>query len=78
MWNRISYKLIVATAGVAFAIITVFAYLMLDAQRRQLLAEVEEEPPQVILLERYQILSKVSQGGFGKVYRCKDLQTNDE
>ena len=41
MWNRISFKLIVATGGVAFAIITVFAYLILDAQQRQLLSELE-------------------------------------
>ena len=41
MWKRISYKLIAATGGVAFAIIAVFAYLMLDAHRQQLLAEVE-------------------------------------
>ncbi len=47
MWNRISYKLIAATGGVAFAIITVFAYLMLDAQRRQLLAEVERNANQL-------------------------------
>jgi two-component system NtrC family sensor kinase len=47
VWNRISYKLIVATGGVAFAIITVFAYLMLDAQRRQLLAEVERNANQL-------------------------------
>jgi len=47
MWNRISYKLIVATGGVAFVIIAVFAYLMLDAQRRQLLAEVERNANQL-------------------------------
>jgi two-component system NtrC family sensor kinase len=47
VWNRISYKLIVATGGVAFAIITVFAYLMLDAQRQQLLAEVERNANQL-------------------------------
>jgi two-component system NtrC family sensor kinase len=47
VWNRISYKLIVATGGVAFVIITVFAYLMLDAQRRQLLAEVERSANQL-------------------------------
>jgi two-component system NtrC family sensor kinase len=45
--NGISYKLIVATCGVAFAIIAVFAYLMLDAQRRQLLAEVERSANQL-------------------------------
>ncbi len=47
MWNRISVKLIVATCGVAFAIITIFAYLMLEAQRRQLLAEVERSANQL-------------------------------
>ncbi len=43
----ISSKLIVATGGVAFAIIAVFAYLILDAQRRQLLAEVERSANQL-------------------------------
>ena len=47
MSNGISYKLVVATGGVAFAIIAVFAYLMLDAQRRQLLAEVERSANQL-------------------------------
>jgi len=47
VWNRISYKLIVATGGAVFAIIAVFAYLMLDAQRRQLLAEVERSASQL-------------------------------
>ena len=47
MWNRISFKLIVATGGVAFAIITVFAYLILDAQQRQLLSELERSANQL-------------------------------
>jgi two-component system NtrC family sensor kinase len=47
MWNKISYKLIVATGGAAFMIIAVFAYLLLDAQRRQLLAEVERNANQL-------------------------------
>ena len=47
MRNGISYKLVVATGGVAFGIIAVFAYLMLDAQRRQLLAEVERSANQL-------------------------------
>ena len=47
MRSGIRYKLIVATCGVAFAIITIFAYLMLQAQRRQLLAEVERSANQL-------------------------------
>jgi two-component system NtrC family sensor kinase len=47
VWNRISYKLIIATGGVTFVIITVFAYLMLDAQHRQLLVEIERSANQL-------------------------------
>jgi two-component system NtrC family sensor kinase len=47
VWNRISFKLIVATGGVAFAIITVFAYLILDAQQQQLLSELERSANQL-------------------------------
>ena len=40
-----------------------------------------EEMPQrkgLILLDRYRILDKIGQGGFGKVYRCKDTQNGWE
>jgi two-component system NtrC family sensor kinase len=47
VWNKISYKLILATGGAAFAIIAVFAFLMLEAQRRQLLTEVERSANQL-------------------------------
>ena len=32
----------------------------------------------MILLDRYKILTKLSQGGFGKVYLCKYIHSNKE
>ena len=43
------------------------------------LAQVDDENQQaneIILLDRYKIISKISQGGFGKIYKCKDVQSN--
>lgn len=40
------------------------------------LAQVEnenKEAEEIILLDRYKIISKISQGGFGKIYKCKDV-----
>jgi two-component system NtrC family sensor kinase len=47
VWDRISSKLIVTTGSVAFVIIAVFAYLILDAQHRQLLVEIERSANQL-------------------------------
>jgi serine/threonine protein kinase len=30
------------------------------------------------LKDRYQVMKKLAQGGFGKIYLGKDLETNDE
>jgi predicted Ser/Thr protein kinase len=32
---------------------------------------------QTLILERFQIQKKLSEGGFGKVYLCKDTVTNE-
>jgi serine/threonine protein kinase len=42
------------------------------------LAQVEDENngPDIILLNRFKIIYKISQGGFGKIYKCKDVQSN--
>ena len=42
------------------------------------LAQVEDEAneTEIILLNRFKIISKISQGGFGKIYKCKDVQSN--
>lgn len=47
MRSRISYKLIAAVALVAIAIIGVFAYLILNAHQRQLIAELERSAHQL-------------------------------
>ena len=48
---------------------------ILNRERQKLQAEVEEENPKIVLLDRYLIKSKVSEGGFGKVYKCQDMIT---
>lgn len=43
------------------------------------LAQVADENKQaneIILLNRFKIISKISQGGFGKIYKCKDVHSN--
>lgn len=47
MRSRISYKLIAAVALVAVVIIGIFAYLILDAHQRQLIAELERSAHQL-------------------------------
>ncbi|MCI0691079.1 ATP-binding protein [candidate division KSB1 bacterium] len=47
MHVKISYKLIAAVGGVAVAIIGIFAYLILNAHQRQLIAELERNAHQL-------------------------------
>ncbi|MDZ7267700.1 MAG: ATP-binding protein [candidate division KSB1 bacterium] len=47
MITRVSNKLILAVAGVAIAIISIFSYLLLQAHERQLVAELERSAHQL-------------------------------
>lgn len=41
------------------------------------LADDQENNSDIILLGKYKIKSKHSQGGFGKIYKCKDMTTGN-
>ena len=45
---------------------------------RDLIPDTFAEEGAVLLLNKYQIIEKLSQGGFGKVYSCVNIESGDE